>query len=133
MPKSTKQVELLHSQVQLRVHRSLDNEPAHSYSSPRCVSLSFGCHWFSEINAELAAESNTPDGINISRNLESSRGIAKFILSRSNTKPNERGCCTSCTSSRGADILGRIRPSRTQEQSSVQTKLKLGLSVMTGK
>ena len=45
MPVSTKQVELLHSQVQLRVQSGLDNEPAHSYSSPRCVSFSFGCHW----------------------------------------------------------------------------------------
>jgi len=39
----------------------------------------------------------------------------KIILFCSNTKLNKRGCRASCTSSRGTDILSRIRPSRAQE------------------
>jgi hypothetical protein len=64
----------------------MDNEPAHSHSSPGCVFIFSGCHLSSDIQPELAVESNKLDSIVMARNPQSSKDIAKSIRSPIDTK-----------------------------------------------
>src|SRR5882672_656222 len=64
----------------------MDNEPAHSHSSPGCVFILSGCRLSSDIQPELAADSNKLDSIVMARNPQSSKDIAKSIRSPIDTK-----------------------------------------------